>query len=83
MPKIYDTDINSPVEIGSGSGKFISTPKSIPTGRMAKSNPSRKQAKHTGQTYPVKRVPSKPIGPNIAIVATISIVLLYFREAST
>ena len=53
MPKSYEIDMSRPVEIGSGIGKVVSTPKSMPTGRIARSKPRRNAAKQTGQTTPV------------------------------
>ena len=49
----------SPVEIGSGTGKVVSTAKSMPTGRIASTKPRRNAEIPAGHKRPVSSVPIK------------------------
>ena len=45
--------MSKPDEMGPGVGKVDSTPKSMPTGKIAMFKPRRNAAMQTGQTIPV------------------------------
>jgi hypothetical protein len=63
IPKNYPIDINRPELILSATGWVISTPKSIPTGKIeTAANPTMKQEIADKGTLPDLRLKSKVIG---------------------